>query len=54
MIVFEDNDGGVDNKKALLHDKRWDVYVNERKILLRVGIQWKLAVIKVTRFFENL
>ena len=26
--VFEDNEGGVDDKKALLHDKRWDLYLN--------------------------
>ena len=29
-MVFEDNDGGVDNKKALLHDEMWDVYLNEK------------------------
>ena len=29
-MVFEDNDGGMDNKKAILHDKRWDVYMNEK------------------------
>ena len=23
MIVFEGNDGGVDDKKAILHAKRW-------------------------------
>ena len=28
-IVFEDNDGGVDDNNALLHSKRWDVYFNE-------------------------
>ena len=27
-MVFEDNDGGVDYAKALLHAKMWDVYVN--------------------------
>ena len=32
-MVFEDNDGGVDNKKTFLHDKRWNVYMSERKIL---------------------
>ena len=26
-MVFEDNDGGVDYAKALLHAKRWDIYV---------------------------
>ena len=29
-VVFEDNDGGVEDKKELLHAKRWDVYMNER------------------------
>ena len=28
-MVFKDNYGGLDDKKALLHAKRWDVYVNE-------------------------
>ena len=28
--VFEDNEGGVDNNKALLHTTRWDLYVNEK------------------------
>ena len=28
-MVFKDNDGGVDYAKALLHAKRWDIYVNE-------------------------
>ena len=28
-MVFEDNDGGVDDAKAFLHAKRWDIYVNE-------------------------
>ena len=29
-IFFEGNGGGVDDKKALIHAKRWDVYVNEK------------------------
>ena len=28
-MVFDDNGGGVYDAKSLLHDKRWDVYVNE-------------------------
>ena len=28
-MVFEENDGGVDDKKLLLHSKRWYIYVNE-------------------------
>ena len=29
-MVFEDNDGGVDNAKALLHGKRCNLYVNDK------------------------
>ena len=29
-MVSENNGGGVDNAKALIHDKRWDLYVNEK------------------------
>ena len=36
-MLFEDNDGGVDDAKALLHAKRWDVYVNEREKLVKGG-----------------
>ena len=28
--IFEDNEGGVD-EKALLHAKRWDLYLNEKE-----------------------
>ena len=34
-MVSEDNDGGVDDKKSLLHAKRWDLYVNEKKQLVK-------------------
>ena len=29
-MVFKDNYGGADDKKTLLHAKRWDVYLNEK------------------------
>ena len=29
-VVFDENDVGVDGKKALLHANRWDVYVDEK------------------------
>ena len=29
-MVLQDNEGGVDDKKVLLHAKMWDVYVNEK------------------------
>ena len=30
-IFFEDNGGGVDDKKYIMHTKRWDVYMNKKK-----------------------
>ena len=33
-IIFEDNEGGVD-EKALLHANRWDLYLNEKKSLVK-------------------
>ena len=32
--VFKENEGGVD-EKALLHAKRWDLYLNEKEILVK-------------------
>ena len=29
-MVFEENYGGLDDAKALLHAKRWYLYVNEK------------------------
>ena len=36
-MVFEDNDGGVDDANALLHAKRWDIYVNEKENIIKGG-----------------
>ena len=36
-IVFEENCGGVDDKKAFLYSKRWDVYLNEKENLINGG-----------------
>ena len=36
-VVFEENYGRVDYKKALIHAKRWDVYVDEKENLIKVG-----------------
>ena len=33
--VFEDNYGGLDDAKALLHTKMWDVYVNKMEKLVK-------------------
>ena len=36
-IIFEDNSGGVDGKKALLHAKKWDDYNQEKEALSKFG-----------------
>ena len=36
-MVFEDNNGGVDSIKALLHYKKWDVYNSEKEELVKGG-----------------
>ena len=50
-IFFEDNDGGVDDNNALLHSKRWVVYVNKKENLIKGGIWWTFSVIMVRGFF---
>ena len=37
-MVFEENYGGADNEKLIVHAKRWDVYTKKKKRLLRVVI----------------
>ena len=34
-MVFDDNDGEVDDKTTLLYAKRWDVYVNKNKNIIK-------------------
>ena len=36
-MIFEGNDGGLDNQEAIIHSKRWDVYMNEKNALIRGG-----------------
>ena len=36
-MVFEENDGGVDNDKEFLRVKKWDVYMNKNKELNKGG-----------------
>ena len=31
---FEENYGGVDDQKVIIHDKRWDVYMNKKEALI--------------------
>ena len=35
-MVFDENDGGVDDKKVFIHYKRWYVYVDEKEKLIKV------------------
>ena len=52
-MVFEDNKGGVDNKKAIIHGTRWDVYMNDKRSLIKGGIMWKYQVMMGGCFFRN-
>ena len=36
-IVSEDNNGGVDGKKAFLHEKRRDAYHSDKDALVKAG-----------------
>ena len=36
-VVFEDNYGGLGNQKAIIHAKRWDIYLNKKEALIRGG-----------------
>ena len=29
-VVFKDNCGGLGNQKAIIHAKRWDIYLNKK------------------------
>ena len=42
--MFEENDGGVDDAKALPHAKRWDIYVNEKKNQVKGGYLVEVVV----------
>ena len=36
-IFFEDNNGGVDGTKYILHVKKWNVYHSEKDALVKGG-----------------
>ena len=36
-MVFEENNGGMDGTKALIHAKKWDVYNSEKEALVKGG-----------------
>ena len=42
-MVFKDKDGGLDDKKAFIHSKRWDLYVNEKVNLIKGGYSVKVV-----------
>ena len=35
MMVFEDNDGGADDNKDIVHAKRLDLYINEKEVIIK-------------------
>ena len=37
MMVFEDNGGGLDNQKAIIHAKKWDEYMNQKEAIIKCG-----------------
>ena len=37
-MVLQDKYVGVDDKKALIHAKGWDVYINEKKNLIQSAL----------------
>ena len=36
-IVFNKNDGRVDDQKYILRAKRWDLYMDDKKAFIRGG-----------------
>ena len=36
-MIFEYNYGGVDDEKNIVYTKRWDVYMNKKKALIKGG-----------------
>ena len=36
-MLFEDNYGGVGDKKSIIYAKRWDFYINKKKYLNKRG-----------------
>ena len=52
-IVFEDNDGGVYNKREFLHTNMWDVYMNEKEKIIKGGYYVEIVGSDGKRFFGN-
>ena len=50
-VVLGGNYVGVEYQKAILHTNRWDVYMNNKRRLLRVGILLKFQVMMGRSFF---
>ena len=36
-MIIEDNTGGVDENKTIIHANRWYVYMNEKLLLIKGG-----------------
>ena len=42
-LVFEENNGRVEDAKKFLHDNRWVVYMNEKENIIQGGYQVKFV-----------
>ena len=40
---FEEKCGGVDDQKVIIHDKRWDVYMNKKEALIKGGYSLEVS-----------
>ena len=36
-VIFDEHYGGVYDDKSMLHDKRWVIYMNDKKALISCG-----------------
>ena len=43
-MVFNDNNGGVDDDKMVLNSKKWDFYMKITKVIIKVGCYVEVPV----------
>ena len=53
-VVDDSNDAGRGGNEYLLHNKSWDVYMREKKSLVKFYIMWKCQVLMERRLFGSL
>ena len=49
-IGFEENYGGVDDQKVIIHDKRWDVQMKNKEALIKGGCSVEVSVSNGKKF----